>query len=261
MLLRILLDAYKLFDRRWRLILAAVAISVGLSDVVGLVLSTKFHLPTIILPSLSGSPLKLNYSDLIQDGLSTLMNYWFMGFVAFLALAEIENRKIRFLNIAVSATTRYPKILAVNVVAQVIMFFSFLLLLPALAVPILGIIFMIPAILLIVWFSLITPVAVMDNFHRIRDILIRSRMLVHGYFWTILVAMLISLVPLFATLGFQTSTIYYWLLTTFIHLAIVILGALIIVSAYANLRIAKGEKLTAKLDKNTEEQAEEPVDA
>ncbi len=260
LLLRILLDAYKLFDRRWLIILAAAAISLGVAEVMGILLNTYAHLPTMSGTDLDGKPIVMSYGDIVSAAVSGMAIFWFFGFVSSLAKTEIDGQPIKFKDVALHATEHYPKIVMVNLVTVIITLFAVLLALPAPSLGFIGLIFLIPSLLFTVWFSLVTPVVVMDNFRRIRDILIRSRILVHGYFWTVFIAQAISAIPLLASAGIQTNNIYYEPLMFIIQSMTVMLAALILVSAYANLRAAKGEKLAVKVNENIKKQAGKSVD-
>lgn len=96
---------------------------------------------------------------------------------------------------------------------------------------------------IVIWFSLVSPVVVIDNISGIRNILMRSRLLVHGKFWTTLIAMSTALIPPLTVVGIQTESIFYLPIEIFTNIATAIIGSLITVPAYVNLRIAKGEEI------------------
>ncbi|MHB8840859.1 MAG: hypothetical protein ACYC56_03565 [Candidatus Aquicultor sp.] len=265
MFLRIIIDAYKLFDRRWLMIIAAGILSVGIADIISLVTATTLHLPTVTLVGPDRKPFDFNYSIFIDLVVFFIANVWLEVFVALLARSEIENWTAKFFEMAYKTTSMYPRVLVANFVVQLIMYGGLFLAYAALSVNFIGFLFIIPVFLFAVWFSLVSPVAVIDRTRRIRDILLRSRYLVHGYFFTVLLAMLIGLLPPVATSNIQSTGLFFWSAMTFVHIATAIIVALITVTTYLNLRAAKGAipspAVEELIDAPSEDTVEEPVDS
>lgn len=257
MLFKIFKDSFSLFDRRWVTITCAAILSVGLAYLLNAVLSKSISFPSVTIPNPEGEPIKLSYRYFAEAGIFILANIWFKAFASFLVKAELENLPIKFLSIAKGTTSLYPKVLVANIAVGVIVFFSIFLALPMFAMSAFGILFFIPAIAFVVWFSLVSPVAVVDNISGVRNILMRSRVLVRGQFWTILVAMSTALIPPLAVVGTQTESIFYLPVEIFTNISTAIIGSLITVSAYVNLRIAKGEVVGGYFQKQLEESAGE----
>ncbi|PIW23010.1 MAG: hypothetical protein COW32_01635 [Candidatus Aquicultor secundus] len=265
MFLRIIIDAYKLFDRRWLMIIAAGILSVGIADIISLVSAALLHLPTVAMMGPDGKPFSFNYSVFIDLLVFFVANVWLEGFVALIALSEIGGWTAKFFEMAYKTTSIYPRVLAANFVAQLIMYGSLVLAYAALSLNFIGFLFVIPAFLFAVWFSLVSPVVVVDRTRRIRDVLLRSRYLVHGYFFTVLLTMFIGLVPPLVTPDIQSGNLFFWPAMTFIHIATSIIVSLVTVATYLNLRAAKGASPSPVIEELTdappEDTAEEPVDS
>lgn len=247
------------------MIIAAGILSVGIADFISLVSATTLHLPTVTTMGPNRTPLSFNYSELIDLLVFFVANIWLEAFVAFIALADIGNWTTGFFGMAYKTTGIFPRVLAVNFVAQLIMYGGLFLAFAALSLNFIGFLFVIPALLFAVWFSLISPVVVIDRTRRIRDVLLRSRYLVHGYFFTVLLTMLIGLIPPLATSGIQGTSLLFWPAMTFIHIATAIIVALITVTTYLNLRAAKGAipspVIEGLIDAPPEDTVEDPVDS
>lgn len=240
MFFRIIIDAYKLFDRRWLMIIAAGILSVGVADIVSLVTMTKLHLPTAVVPGLDGKPLNISYNVLIDLLVFFLAGVWFDSFVSLLAKSDMEKLTVKFNEMVYKTTAIYPRVLTARFAAQVIMYVSLFLAYAVVFLNFVGILLTIPAFLFAVWFSIVSPVAVIEGPLGIRDTLIRSRALVHGYFFTVLLAMLIGIIPPVATADIQANSILFWPVLTFVHIATSIIVSVITVSTYLNLRAARG---------------------
>jgi len=243
LLFKIFKDAFIFFDRRWVPITAAAVLSVGLAYLLNTVLSKAVSFPSITVPNPEGEPIKISYLYFAEAGIFVLANIWFKAFASFLVKTELEGLTTRFLSIAKGTTSVYPKVLIANIAVGVVVFLSIFMALPVFAVSDFGVLFFIPAIAFVIWFSLVSPVVVIDNISGIRNILMRSRLLVHGKFWTTLIAMSTALIPPFTVVGIQTESIFYLPIEIFTNIATAIIGSLITVSAYINLRIAKGEEI------------------
>lgn len=253
MLFKIFKDAFIFFDRRWVQIATAAILSVGLAYLLNTILSKAVSFPSISIPNPEGEPVKISYLYFAEAGIFILANIWFKAFASFLVKAELKGLPTGFLSIAKGTTSVFPKVLIVNIVAGIIVFFSIFIALPMFAMSAFGILFFIPAIAFVVWFSLVSPVAVIDNISEIRKVLIRSRLLVHGKFWTILIAISTALIPPLTVVGIQTESMFYLPIEIFTNIATAIIGSLITVSAYVNLRIAKGEEVGGYFQKQIEE--------
>jgi len=253
LLFKIFKDAFTLFDRRWAQIAAAAIISVGLAYLLNTVLSKMVDFPSITIPNPEGEPVKISYLYFAEAGMFILANIWFKAFASFLVKAELVGLPTRFFSVAKGTTAVYPKVLVANIAIGIIVFFSILVALPMLAVGSFGILFFIPAIAFVVWFSLVTPVAVVDDISGTRNILLRSRFLVHGKFWTVLIAMSTALIPPFTVVGIETESMFYLPIEIFTNIATSIIGSLIVVSAYINLRIAKGEAVSGYFENQLQE--------
>lgn len=237
MLIKILVDAYKFFDRQWSIMVVAAILSFGLASALNFIIKLNLALPSFSILMTGNKPLELSYNGILELIVFFMVNIWFEGFIALLAHTEIKKYKIEFAKIAFRVTKLYPRVLIVNVMAQIVVFSGLVLALSALSLGYFGVFFIIPAFLFMVWFSLVTPVAVIDDVTRASRILFRSRLLVHGYFWTVLAIIMMSIIPSVAVAGIQTSSPYFWPVTMFIRISSAIIGATMLAFSYINLSI------------------------
>ncbi|MEW5705428.1 MAG: hypothetical protein AB1743_01295 [Actinomycetota bacterium] len=243
LLFKILRDAYKLFDRCWPSVLAAAMLSIGLVNIITLIIRLTFPLSTILVLTTETGLLRLTYNDLIEIIAFFMVNVWFNGFLALVALSDHKNESINFIRTVTRSTVLYPKLLLVNVAAMIMIYLSLIAASPVLSLGMLGTLMVIPAIVFAVWFSLVSPVAAIDDIKGVGRILARSRLLVYGNFWTMLAVIAIAFIPPLMIAGIRTNTIFFWPIIIFVNIASSIIGSTLTASAYINLRLAKGEKI------------------
>lgn len=236
---KILGEAYHFFDRRWVMVLGAALASIGLAEAISLLVRFGVPMPPMRLTMPDGTPIGLNYYDFLEAALFFLASFWFEAFIALLAKSEIEHKDGSFLSNALRASLFYPRVFLANISAHIVIYVTFLAGLLALSIGVLGLIFLIPSILFAIWFSLVTPVVVIEDLYKVRMILTRSRFLVSGFFGTVLLARLLGFLPSVAAAGMSAETIYYWPIIVFINISSAIIVTIILVSAYKNLRSAK----------------------
>ncbi|MBE0447627.1 MAG: hypothetical protein IBX64_05950 [Actinobacteria bacterium] len=248
MLFRVLRDTYNFFDRRWFVVVVAAVLSVGMAAILSLVVRIIISLPPITINSASstainnatGSTFKLSYNDIIEAILIFIGSVWFRGFIAALVHAELRSPLLKIADILKRSIVLYPQVFLVN---TVVVYIGVILALPAMLLGNIGVLFSLPALIFYIWFSLVSPVVVMDDMRGVIKVLTRSRMLVTGYFWQVLLVHAIAVAPVFAIVGIQDDTVYFWPVLIFINIVTAILGSLLITFTYINLRLVKGERL------------------
>lgn len=261
MLIKILVDAYKFFDRQWSVITATAILSFGLAGALNFIINLKIALPSLSIPITGNKPLELSYNDIFELVVFFLINIWFEGFIALLAHAEVMKEKTGFTKIAMRLIKLYPKALFANAMAQIVIFSGLFLAIPALSLGYLGVFLIIPAFLFMVWFSLVTPIAVIDDVTRVDRMLFRSRLLVHGYFLTILAVIMISIIPSLAIVEIQSNSPLFWPVTMFVRISSAIIGATMLAFSYINLRTIKENYLTDSTSDTSQDLTDTAPDA
>jgi hypothetical protein len=243
-LLGILIDSYRFFDRRWLQIIIAAILCAGITEAI--VLSTGHFMtsPITVLKDVNNDPVPISYSDVVKTLLLAIFKVWFDGFLVILLKNEIEKTPIKTASMVLASLKIYPKILLYYFVSQ-------LLIVPSLAAALLatvtdptGLMSLVPlisALVLLVWFSLIIPVAILDNTTGILAALNRSRYLVSKYFLVVSLLILLGSLPSVAMLDVSLRSPYTQAVELFLSFASMIIGSLTIMFAYIHLKIAKGE--------------------
>lgn len=245
MLFRILRDAYNFFDKHWYVIVAAAILSVGMADALSLIVRTLIPLPSITINSTTDGAVRFGYNDIIEAIFLFIGSVWFRGFIATLVHTELQSLPRRIPSVLKRSLILYPRVLMVNIAALIVVYTGVALAVPALMLGSIGIVFVIPALIFFIWFSLVSPTIVIDELHGAIKVLTRSRMLVTGYFWQVLLVHAIVIMPVIAVAGIKEDTIYFWPILVFINIITAILEASLITFTYVNLRLAKGEHLTS----------------
>ncbi|MCL6472873.1 MAG: hypothetical protein K6T91_08710 [Firmicutes bacterium] len=260
----ILSEAYKLFDRQWRLILLGSALSIGLAAIISVILPLYVHFPSITEMGPDGKPITIDYGSFVSNMIIALADLWLLGFVASIVKNEISSSRAKFFTIARNATIIYPKIILVNMISAMTITISVIAVFPALLMfaNSIGIVFLIPAAVFFTWFSLIIPVTVLEEIRGIRSIFARSRTLVQGFFFTIFAMQfsIVFLIPSLVVTDLPSDSNYAEALRFFITALLMILEAVVTVSTYMSVRAAKGEQLINKIEDNSKEVVKETTD-
>jgi len=243
LLFKVFKDSYNFFDRHWHTTMAAAILSVGLAVVVSLIIRKILPLPATDIITSAESTFKLGYNDLIEVALIFLASIWFRGFIAAHANAQLQPSQYKTGDVLRQSAAVYPRVLMVNIVVLVVIYTGLLIALPALSLGYIGVLFAIPALVFYIWFSMVTPSVVMEDIRGPLKVLIRSRMLVLGYFWHVLFIHMVTAVPALAINGIPDDTVYFWPIMVFINVTTAILYSLLITFTYVNLRLVKGETI------------------
>jgi hypothetical protein len=245
-LFNIFQDAFYFFDKHWIAIVAGALLSVGLADIVSYLLSVFVPMGAVDLQAATGSDIKIENFVLVEAGAVFLAGVWFRGYIAVLVGGDAGATTLSLSNAFKAAAKLYARLLALNLVAIIITYITAAIGLLIMSANALGAIFLMPAILFSVWFSLITPVAVFDGAEGILPRLKRSRSLVSGHFMQVLFLMFIVITPTFAMTGIGEDTALFWPVLTFVNISTSILDGLFITFAYHRLRAAHAAELLAK---------------
>jgi hypothetical protein len=244
--IRILIDSYRFFDRRWQLIVAAALVSLGLIECIVLAVHYAIPDPAVILKDNDGNAVPIGYDDLLESFLMLMSKIWFDGFIAFLLKFELEGIPVQLKHTVLRSIAIYPRILLISLCAQLLIVPSVIaaiLIIPSDPSGILSLIPLITAIILFVWFSLVIPVAVIDKTVKVISALRRSRYLVQKYFFMIAAIILLSSLPSLAMIDISDDSLYAHLVAVLLYFATMIMGSLVTLFAYMHLRIVKGEAI------------------
>ncbi|MDI6817534.1 MAG: hypothetical protein QME41_10180 [Actinomycetota bacterium] len=247
-LFNIFQDAFYFFDKHWIAIIAGALLSVGLADIVSYLLSIFVPMGAVDLRAATGSDIKIENYILVEAGAVFLAGIWFRGYIAVLVGDDGGTTTLSLSNACKTTAKLYARLLALNLVAIVITYITAAIGLLIMSANALGAVFLIPAILFSVWFSLITPVAVFDSAEGILPRLKRSRSLVSGHFMQVLFLMFIVVTPTFAMTGIGEETALFWPVLSFVNFSTSILDGLFITFAYHHLRAADAAALLTKRD-------------
>ncbi|MBS3908982.1 MAG: hypothetical protein KGZ93_05075 [Actinobacteria bacterium] len=241
-------DAFYFFDKHWIVIVAGACLSVGLADIVSYLLSVFVPMGAVDLRAATGGDIKIENYILVEAGAVFLAGVWFRGYIAVLVGGDAGATTPSLSNAFKAAAKLYPRLLSVNLVAIIITYSTAAIGLLIMSANALGAIFLVPAILFSVWFSLITPVAVFDSAKGILPRLKRSRALVSGHFIQLLFLMFVVVTPTFAMAGIGEETSLFWPVLTFVNVSTAIIDGLFVTFAYHRLRAAHAAELLAKRD-------------
>lgn len=244
MLLGILIDAYRFFDRRWLQIIMAALICAGITEAIVTSADHFMKSALIVLKDINNENVPVSYGDVVEPLLLALFKVWFDTFLVLLLKNEIEKTQAKTLSTVLNSFKIYTKILLYYFVSQ-------LLIIPSLAATFLatasdptGLTSLIPlvsALILLVWFSLIIPVVILEPNTGIIGALGRSRYLVSKHFLVVSVIILLGSLPPIAMLDVASNSPYAQAIELFLTFASMIIESLTIMFAYIHLRIAKGE--------------------
>ena len=188
--------------------------------------------------------ISIGYDDLTESILLLLVKIWFDGFIAYILKFEIKGLDVSFKQAFSKSITIFPRLFVITLFAQLLMLPSILTAMligstdPTGILPILSIV---SAIVLFVWFSLIIPVAVIDETIKVIQALRRSRFLVHRYFFIILALVIISSLPSLALVDVTDNNKAVHSVVILLYLSTMIMSSLTILFAYMHLKVVKGE--------------------
>ncbi|MBI4733508.1 MAG: hypothetical protein HY779_01585 [Rubrobacteridae bacterium] len=246
MLLKIVTDAYRFFDRRWLYIITAALISLGIAESIVMSVYYLFPDPLKVLKNADDAKLSIGYADIIEPFLLLLVKIWFDGFVALLFKYEVEDTAIQIKKALSKSFAVYPKLTLIYFVAQLLIVpsvFALVIILSSDPTGLLSVAPLISIIVLYVWFSLVIPVAVIDDLTKIIPALKRSRYLVDKYFMIVAVLLLVSSVPSLGMFDVSSTNAYAKLIAILLYFASMVMESLVTLFAYIHLRTVKGEAL------------------
>jgi hypothetical protein len=108
-LLGILIDSFRFFDRRWLQIIIAVLICAGITETIVLSTDHFIKIPLITLKDANNDAVSIGYGETVEQILLTLFKVWFDGFMVLLLKNEIDKKSIKTVGIVLDSFKIYPE--------------------------------------------------------------------------------------------------------------------------------------------------------
>jgi hypothetical protein len=243
-LIRIITDAYRYFDRRWLYIITAALISLGIAESMVFAIHHFYPDPIKVLKNVDGNTLRIEYADIVEPILLLLVKVWFDGFISLLFKSNAEGTPINKKQTILRSLSLYPRLFLIYMIAQLLILpsvFALVIILPSDPTGLLAVAPLISIIVLYVWFSLIIPVAVIENITKTLPALKRSRFLVDKFFFVVALLLLMSSTPSLGMIDVTSNSASAKLIAIMLYFASMVMESLTTLFAFVHLRIIKME--------------------